>query len=70
MFENYLLISKITPQTSDQYWSTFVYTQPIFNHIRNLPEAALIRLAAVVHLEPKEGHMRGRLSHSGNALFE
>ena len=24
MFENYLLISKITPQTLDQYWSTLV----------------------------------------------
>ena len=25
MFENHLLISKITPQTLDQYWSTLVY---------------------------------------------
>ena len=25
IFENYLLISKISPQTLDQYWSTLVY---------------------------------------------
>ena len=27
MFENYLLISKITPQTLDQYWSTLVFSK-------------------------------------------
>ena len=26
MFENYLVISKITPQTLDQYWSTTCFT--------------------------------------------
>ena len=31
MIENYLLFSKITPQTFDQYWSTLVFLYPIQN---------------------------------------
>ena len=30
MFENYLLISKITPQTFDQYWLTLVCSPLVF----------------------------------------